>query len=583
MHTTMRSHWRADDSFPTATRRRRVRDTVAIAAAMVAGTVLALRAQPAPRVSQLTDTLAAAAAQAEPSGEVSTLTFFNRPIAVLRARVLGRDPGDRVTAAESILGQLVEAHVTAPVAAQAVDKGALITVGSRPVFGLVVPDIDPLSGETLDEVTQQAVARLQQALDEAGEARRPATLLLASALSLGAVAVGALALWAISRFRGAAKRQIGHVAEKTVAKTGLGDAAVLQATRVIEFERRLVNGAALLLHLVVVYFVLTFVLRRFPYTRPWGESMRGFLLDTVASLGLGVAHALPGLFTVAVILLIARITTRAMAYYFKRVEQGSIEAPPWMYRETAQPTRRLLTTLIWAFSIVVAYPYLPGSETDAFKGVSVFLGLMFTLGSAGIVQHVMSGFMITYSRALRVGDFVKIGEVEGTVTHLGILSTKVRTPRREEITIPNAVVTAQTTIDYTRFAQSDGVMTPTAVTIGYDAPWRQVEALLVAAAERTPGVRRDPKPIVIQASLEDFYVKYVLMVCLEQQERKALLLHQLHANIQDLFNEYGVQIMSPNYEADPSGPKIVAKKDWYAAPAVPPAEDADRRRQRVER
>ena len=123
-------------------------------------------------------------------------------------------------------------------------------------------------------------------------------------------------------------------------------------------------------------------------------------------------------------------------------------------------------------------------------------------------------------------------------------------------------------------------MTPTSVTIGYDAPWRQVEALLIGAAERTPGVRREPRPLVIQAALEDFYVKYVLMVCLEQQERKALTLHHLHANIQDLFNEHGVQIMSPNYEADPAAPKIVAKKDWYAAPA---AEDSGRGLRPVER
>jgi len=569
MHTTMRNHSRAVDSSPNAISRRRVRDTVAISTAMVACAVLVLRAQPAPpQAGQLAATLAAAAAQAEPSGEVSTLTFFNRPIAVLRARVLSRGPGDRVTSASRILDQLVSEHVTGPVAVQTVEGGALVSVGLRPVFGLTIPDIDPLSGETLDDVTRQTVARLQQALADAVEARRPAMLVRASALSLAGVAAGVLALWVISRFRGAAKLKLAHVAEKTVAKSGLGDAGSLRATRMVDYERRFVNGAALLLHLTVVYVVLTFVLRRFPYTRPWGETMLGFLLDTLTSLSLGVAHALPGLFTVAVILLIARIITRVIAYYFRRIEEGRIEAPSWMYRETAQPTRRLLTALIWAFSIVVSYPYLPGSETDAFKGVSVFLGLMFTLGSAGIVQHVMSGFMITYSRALRIGDFVKIGEVEGTVTHLGILSTKVRTPRREEITIPNAVVTAQTTVDYSRFAESDGVMTPTSVTIGYDTPWRQIEALLLAAAERTPGIRREPRPIVIQTSLEDFYVKYVLMVSLEQQERKALLLHHLHANIQDLFNEYGVQIMSPNYEADPAAPKIVAKKDWYAAPAA---------------
>jgi small-conductance mechanosensitive channel len=342
----------------------------------------------------------------------------------------------------------------------------------------------------------------------------------------------------------------------------------VRATRLREIERRLVNLFALALNLLILYVVITFVLRRFPYTRPWGDSMRGFLIDTAQTLGLSFAHAVPGFFTVLVILVIARLFNRLIAAYFNAVEAGRVDPPPWLHPETAQPTRRLVTAGTWLFAIVVAYPYLPGSETEAFKGVSVFVGLMFTLGSAGIVQHVMSGFMITYSRAIRVGDFVRLGDVEGTVTQIGILSTKVRTPRREEITIPNGVVTSNIAIDYSRFAQSDGVMTPTTVTIGYDAPWRQVEALLLAAAANTPGIRHEPRPVVIQASLEDSYVRYVLLVSLEQQERRAAVLTQLHANIQDQFNEHGVQIMSPNYEGDPDAPKIVAKKDWYAAPAA---------------
>ena len=174
------------------------------------------------------------------------------------------------------------------------------------------------------------------------------------------------------------------------------------------------------------------------------------------------------------------------------------------------------------FAVVVAYPYLPGSQTDAFKGVSVFLGLMVTFGSSGLVNQIVSGFMITYSRALRLGDFVRIGDVEGTVTHLGVLSTKVRTLWNEEVTIPNAVVVAQTTTDYSRLGDTEGVFTPTSVTIGYDTPWRQVQALLLLAAERTPGLRREPKPMVLQASLEDFYVKYTLFVCLERQDQRPI-------------------------------------------------------------
>jgi small-conductance mechanosensitive channel len=318
--------------------------------------------------------------------------------------------------------------------------------------------------------------------------------------------------------------------------------------------------------MVVVYSTLTFVLRRFPYTRPWGESMRGFLFTTVEDLALGVVNAIPGLFTVALIVLITRFILRLLGIWFNAVEAGRTRVQ-WLYPETAQTTRRLVTVLMWLFTIVVAYPYLPGSQTDAFKGVSVFLGLMLTFGSSGLVNQVMSGFMVTYSRAVRVGDYVRIGDVEGTVLHLGILSTKLKTFRGEEATIPNSVVVSQTTTDYSRFAEVNETFTPTSVTIGYDTPWRQIHAMLLLAAERTPGVRVEPKPYVLQEALQDFYVKYTLFVCLDAQDQRYFTLNILHAQIQDLFNEYGVQIMSPNYLADPASPKLVAKKDWYASPA----------------
>ena len=195
----------------------------------------------------------------------------------------------------------------------------------------------------------------------------------------------------------------------------------------------------------------------------------------------------------------------------------------------------------------------------------MFLGLMVTLGSSGIMNQIMSGFMITYSRALREGDFVKIGDVEGTVMHLGVLSTKIKTLLSEDVTVPNAVVVSQTTTDYSRFA--DSVFTKTAVTIGYDAPWRQVHALLLEAAAKTSGLRAEPKPVVLQTALQDFYVQYTLWVCLLRQEDRLTVMDALHANIQDMFNEYGVQIMSPNYVFDPNAPKVVPKEHWFAAPA----------------
>ncbi|HET9362399.1 MAG TPA: mechanosensitive ion channel domain-containing protein [Vicinamibacterales bacterium] len=538
---------------------------VALAAALVC-TPLFAQPQPAPAAQAPPSLAAVAVRDAIPSGEAFTLTYFNRPIVVLRARVLGRGPAERARIAVGVLDGLVAERTTSPIESRTIEGGSLIFVGNRVIFGLAPPDIDELAGETLEGVTAQALMRLQQAFDEAGEAYTAAALVRAAIAAAIALVIGLLVLWGLGRARRGVAAKLAAISERTAARAGLDDPVALRASRLFEFERGLVNAVTAALQLVVVYGILSFVLGQFPYTRPWGESLSGFLWTTLKDLLLGAAYAIPGLFTVVVIFLLARLLVRLVASWFRSVERGRI-TPAWIHPETAQPTRRILTTLVWVLAIVVAYPYMPGSETEAFKGVSVFVGLMLTLGSSGLVNQIVSGFTVTYSRAMRVGDFVKIGDVEGTVTHLGLLSTKLKTLQLEEVTIPNALVASQTATDYSRYAEAEGVFTPTSVTIGYDTPWRQVHTLLLLAAERTPGLRQEPKPRVYQTSLEDFYVKYTLWVSLERQESRLVTFDRLHANIQDLFNEYGVQIMSPNYLADPAAPKVVPKKDWFAAPA----------------
>jgi small-conductance mechanosensitive channel len=530
--------------------------------------VLIAQSQAAPPAQAPPAPSVAAAINAERTGESLTFAYFNRPIVVLRARVLGRGPRDRAAGAERNLDDLVAQRITGPVESRPFDGGSLISVGSRAVLVLTSADIDDLSGESIQGVTTQTVARLQQALNEASEARTPRAMLRSGVIAIFGLVVGLLALWVIRWTHRVVTDKLTAIAEKTIAKSKIAGLDVLRASRLIDLERRLLTLVTVALDLVVIYGIITFVLERFPYTRPWGESLSGFLLATVENLGLGMVQAIPGLFTVVLIFVIARFLVRLVGLWFSAVEHGQVTVP-WIYPETAETTRRLVTTLLWLFAIVVAYPYLPGSGTDAFKGVSVFIGLMVTLGSSGLVSQIMSGFTLTYSRALRLGDFVRIGDVEGTVTHLGVLSTKVKTLRNEDVTIPNAVVVSQTTTDYSRFGETEGVFTPTSVTIGYDAPWRQVQSLLLLAAERTPGLRKEPKPVVLQAALEDFYVKYTLFVCLERQQTRPFTLHALHANIQDLFNEYGVQIMSPNYVLDPAAPKVVPKANWFAEPARP--------------
>jgi small-conductance mechanosensitive channel len=266
--------------------------------------------------------------------------------------------------------------------------------------------------------------------------------------------------------------------------------------------------------------------------------------------------------------LATRFVIYCLGIVFDAVERRQLSLP-FVDADLARPTQRIVAALAWIFCLVVAYPYIPGSSSDAFMGVSVFAGLIISLGSSGLVNQMMSGFVITYSRSLRVGEFVTIGDAQGTVTRIGMLATTVRMPSGEEHDIPNAVVASQVIANYSRPGSRRGVWIGTSVTIGYDTPWRQVHALLLEAAGKTTGLVNDPPPAVRQTALQDFYVEYTLLVSPHQPEQRGAVLAELHAHIQDLFNEHGVQIMSPHYLGDPPEPKVVAKAQWYTTPAKP--------------
>ena len=506
--------------------------------------------------------------EALPPSEQSLLAYANRPITILRARVLANRPAQRVAAALAHLNQLVDDDRTSPVTSR-LEKGvAFVRVADRDVFTLVPADLDVLAGETLDQKRQEAVERLSRALAEAVELHTPGRLFRAISRALAATAAFALVMFFLRRLY---HRITGYLIEATDRSLGKVLTPVSARPHHAWFatvERRATTISFVLISVIVTYWWVTFVLRQFPYTRPWGESMRSFLIARFSQLGLNVIGAIPGLFMVLVIAVITRVLVQLSNRFFRSIESGDL-AVPWIHQDTASATRRFAAALLWIFALMVAYPYIPGSQSDAFKGVSVFIGLVVSLGSSGIVNQLMSGLTIIYSRALKVGEVVRVGDVEGIVTMMNMLSIKVRTFQDEEVTVPNAVVIAQSTTNYTRPAPHGGAFLGTEVTIGYDTPWRQVKALLVLAAERTSNIRREPKPRVLQRSLEDFYVRYRLLVCLEDPVDKADTLDRLLANIQDAFNEFGVQIMSPHYEFDPAGQKTVPSDKWFDAPAAP--------------
>jgi small-conductance mechanosensitive channel len=499
------------------------------------------------------------------------LTYANRPITTLRARILANLPAERAEVARALLDELVKSRTTGPISTRFEQGIAFIRVGNRDVLTLVPADVNPLSGDTLERKAAGAASALEKALTEAAELGRPRHLFFAALRSIGGSLVFGVAVVGLLRLRRRITTRLLPETERRLERLLPGEFASGRSSRLDRAARRAVTALSGVGLLILAYWWISFVLRQFPYTRPWGESLRGYLFDLFSRLGLSIVHAIPGLFTAAIILFITRVLVHASNTFFENVERRSVSVS-WVHSDTANATRILVSALLWLLGLVLAYPYLPGSNTDAFKGVSVFIGLIVSLGSSGIVNQIMSGLTLTYARALRPGDIIRIGDVEGMVTALNIFSVKVRTFHGEEVTVPNSVVISQPTTNFTKLAPAGGALLGTSVTIGYDRPWRQVRALLMLAAERTTNVRKDPPPRVLKESLDDSYVRYRLVVCLDDPLDRRPTLDRLHSNILDAFNEYGVQITSPNYEGDPEKAKVVPRDQWHEAPAQPERE-----------
>lgn len=412
---------------------------------------------------------------------------------------------------------------------------------------------------------------LERAIAESQESRDVQTMLRALAKAALATVVALLLGWVLSRTRRTVANKLLALTQRRADALRLGGVTLFHQQRLAGIVEKTLAALFQLLLFLLVYEWLSIVLASFLFTRAWGELLNGYLWGLIVQFGMAIAAAMPGLFTALVIFYVARTSGRMLDGFFERVRSSKIQVT-WLQADVAEPTRRIAKTALWLFAIAMAYPYLPGAQTDAFKGLSVLVGLMISLGSSNLVGQAASGLILTYGRVYRKGEYVRIGEHEGTVTEMGIFATRIRTGLGEELTLANATVLNASTKNYSRSVKGHGFVLDTTVTIGYDTPWRQVSAMLEEAARRTAGVLEDPAPQVFQTALSDWYPQYRL-VCQavpSEPRPRALVLSALHANIQDVFNEYGVQIMSPQYFADPATPKIVPRDKWFTAPAKEP-------------
>jgi small-conductance mechanosensitive channel len=511
---------------------------------------------------------------AHPVRQSSPVKVANRTIIVLRGPIAGYTAEERATATmeriEAVLAQQPNPQITFQPAEDGLATRVLL--GGSHAFLVTGIDIDPSAGESTKVVAREAGRRLEAAIAELRETQTPRFLGRAALWAALATLTYVLALrlfflitrWSDGRLSLAAARRAGEVE--------IGGVKVIQPANVARFGHALFVACNWAVAMVLTAVWLAAVLRLFPFTRPWGENLGGHLLDIIRQFSVSTANALPGLFVVVLIFLLARFGDQITGAIFGRVERGGL-ALGWIDTDTAGPTRRIIRVGIWIFALAMAYPYLPGAQTEAFKGLSVLVGLMLSLGGAGVVGQAFNGLILMYSRTFRAGDYVRIGDTEGTISSVGMFVTRLRTGLGEEITLPNTGIMAGAIKNYSRAVAGTGYVVDTVVTIGYSTPWRQVHAMLEEAARRTPEIAKVPEPMVRQTALTDFYVEYRLIAYTPAHTPRARVevLSDLHSNVLDVFNEHGVQIMSPHYMADAAAPQVVEKKDWYAAPAREPA------------
>jgi small-conductance mechanosensitive channel len=502
---------------------------------------------------------------------VAVLRLQNRVVHVFRVPAQGYAPQERAVAAQARLDHAMEDDGPGEVTIRETPEGRLVLVDNDAVFLVAPGDEDRLVGESYEAAIEATRERLTGALKAAAENRSVRAWLVGLGLAALATAIYAALVWAVFKVRRAISVRVALRVRAGMKRLHIAGVTVLDPSLFRHSISRLVGIVVWAVVLVATYVWIAFVLGRVAYTRPWADQLHGALLDTLTLIGQSVAGAVPGIVLVVVIFLAARGLLQVTGAFFTRVERGHFSLG-WLDADTARPTRRIVTIIVSVFALAMAYPYLPGAHTDAFKGLSVLVGLMVSIGASGLVGQAASGLILMYSRAVRVGEFARIGDVEGTITDLGTFVTRLRTGKGEEVVLPNALVMGQITRNYSRTSGGVGFTLSTGVTIGYDTPWRQVHAMLLDAAKRTRGVLAEPAPRVVQTALSDFYVEYLLIAQAgpEAPPQRAEVLSELHGHVQDVFNEYGVQIMSPHYLGDPPQPVLVPPSRRFTPPARPP-------------
>jgi small-conductance mechanosensitive channel len=477
--------------------------------------------------------------------------------------------------ADRIAGRIIAAaeDPTIPPESVAVEPGnewTEISAGSRVI--MAVTDLDAsAAGKSRKQLASEAAGSIRQALVNYRRDHSWNTILRAIIYTIVATAILVAIAWVFRKFRLASRSRFVKWVESR-KETNEGKKTALQVAVNYVLSLAVAVGTVIRWLLLIALFQVyaTVVLSFYPGSRHISSAINGWILASLTGLGKSTLEYIPNLVVIAVVAAVASQVIRLISMFFVEIRKGNLVFPGF-YPEWAEPTSRLVRMLVLVLVVIIIFPYLPGAKSPAFQGVSIFVGVLLSLGSSSAVANAIAGIILTYMRSLAVGDWVRIGDIVGEVVEKNMLVTRIITQKREIITIPNATVMNGSVTNYTREAKHGGVIFHTTVTIGYDAPWNKVHQLLIEAAGATKDVLRNPPPFVLQTALNDFYVSYELNAYTDVPIEMQFIYSDLHQNIQDRFNEAGVEICSPHFSSLRDGNTIAIPERYrpqdYTAPA----------------
>ena len=499
-----------------------------------------------------------------PGPQSYPVTLDGKTIFELRLPFRGVSPEERASLISARIKKCAEDRSIPTNAITVNETGISSDIMADDLFITGVLDDDAqIHGTTRQELATERLLKIRSAIEEYRHNYSIRRIIIGILSALAATLVLIVILIIGSRFFRRIRTAVVDWTGQLITSSKLKALAWIGTDQINGVLGGVFNVLRFALLLIVLYIYAQAVLSFLPWTQRFASQLLSLSLTPVKILASEVWEQIPKLFFIAVVAIVTAYILKSMRVFFRAIETNKITFQNF-YPDWARPTYKVLRLLVIVFAVMIAYPYIPGSSSEAFKGISIFLGILFSLGSTSMISNIVAGTMLTYMRAFKEGDRVKIGEYTGDVLRTRLQVTHLLTVKNEEVIVPNSVVISGHILNYSSQAHDGGLILHTSVTIGYDTPWRQIHALLLMAAEKTQGLLREPPPFVLQRSLDDFYVNYELNVYTDTPQQMLRLYSDLHQNIQDAFNKGGIEINSPHYASIRDGNRI-AVPDQYIA------------------